>query len=398
MARRSTNEFPFTDNRLEAITPPQRGETIWYDRGGSESRPHLALRVTSGGSRTFIIYRRVRGRPQKVRIGPLEEFTVKKARARADKINDRINSGEDPTPDRLGKRTLGAVFADYLEKHAKVSKKSWAQDQEVFDRYLQRHRNKPFGEIDDEWLRQLHHKVGRKAPIAANRLLSLLSAVFAEERRDEPNPCRGIRRYREVPRSRRLYDEELPRFVAAIDEYEAEGGNRTAADVLRVLFWTGQRRGNVFGMRWQDLDLGSGRWTIPGELFKNGQPHVARLPERGVEILRRRQEFANGREYVFPGRRGSSHVTDVRHAWRRVLELAGIDRDTIQLRDLRATFATLMAEGGENIKAIADALGHRDIATTQRYVRMAQQAVAQAVDRTAAAMEDIVRPKLKESA
>ena len=389
-------EFPFTDNRLEAIKLPERGDVLYYDRGGKESRPRLALRVTAGGSRTFVIYRRVRGRPRKIRIGPLAEFTVKKARREADKINHKINVGEDPTPDRLGKRTLGEVFADYLEKRAKIRKRTWRQDQQTFDRYLRRHRNKPFAEIDGEWLGKLHRKIGQRAPIAANRLLSLLSAMFKFERSSQPNPCRGIDRYWETERARRLTAEELPRFAAAVEQYESEGGNPTMADVLRTLLWTGQRSGNVRAMRWQDLDLDGATWTLPGEFFKNGRPHVAKLPNNIVEMLRGRRRFANGYAYVFPGKRGAPHVTYIRRAWLRVLELAAIDPKTIRVHDLRATFATLMAENNENIQAIAGQLGHRDIATTQRYVRLAQKAVAQAVDRTVAAMDEMIR--LKESA
>ena len=325
----------------------------------------------------------------------LGEVSVGEARARADELNAKVARGEDPAPDRLGRRTLGDVFSDYLEKHAKVCKRTWRQDEETYERSLRRHRNRPFDEINAEWLGRLHRRVGERTPIAANRLLAVLSAMFTFERgRGQPNPCRAVKQYPERERARRLTAEELPRFVAAIDEYEVQGGNPAMADVLRVLLWTGQRRGNVYAMRWEDLDLGGATWTIPGEFFKNGRPHVAVLPDNVVEMLRRRRRRSdNGQVYVFPGRRGSPHVMDVRKAWRRVLRLAEIDPKSIHIHDLRATFATLRAENNENIQTIADQLGHRNLATTQRYVRLARGAVRSAVGRTVAAMDDMIRPK-----
>lgn len=394
MAQAPRHRIPFTDDRLERFKP-DAAEVFLYDA----RKPGLVLRVAPSGVKTFVLYRRVRGRPRKYKIGRLGTYTVEQARAAVDELNSRINRGEDPTPDRVGPRTLGDVFADYMEKRAKVRKKSWPLDQDLYDRFLVQHKGKPFDEIDVAWVRQVHRRVGEKTPITANRLRALLSVVFTFERgRGAPNPVRDVEPYPETQRARRLTAEELPRFLAALDAFVAEGGSETMTDILRVLLLTGQRRGNVYAMRWADLDLKAGTWTIPGEFFKNGDPHVAVLPPGVVTLLGRRKVKAKS-AYVFPGRTKSApHVTDCSHAWRRVLELAGIDRKTIHLHDIRATFATLMAANRESTSTIAAQLGHRDIATTQRYVRLAQQEVRPAVGRTAAAIEAFAKRKRKEPA
>jgi integrase len=387
------NRIAFTDDRLTRTAPPARGEVFLYDT----KKPGLICRITAQGVKTFAMYRRVRGVPRKFKLGRLGAMTVEEARSKVDELSVRINKGEDPAPDRVGPRTLGDVFGDYLEKRAKVRKRTWGHDVYLYEKYLQASKAKRFEEVDVAWVRQVHRRVGATTPITANRLLALLSVLFTFERgRNASNPCRDVERYPERQRARRLTAEELPRFVAALDKLVDEGGTQTMADLLRVLLSTGQRRGNVYAMRWADLDLKSGTWTIPGEVFKNGQPHVAMLPPNIVTLLQRRRFAAKG-EYVFPGRRsGAPHVIDCTGAWRHALRLAGIDRKTIRLHDLRATFATLMAENKENLQTIAAQLGHRDIGTTQRYVRLAQEAVRSAVDRTAAAMDEMAR--VKESA
>jgi integrase len=382
------HHLSFTDDRLERWPAPPK-TVFLYDDG----QPGLVLRVTDKGAKTFLYYRRVKGKPRKIKIGRLGEVTVRQARKEAARIHGQVVEGADPRP-KVETRTLGDVFSDWLEKKAKVRKRTWEQDERLYNRRLRRFRNKPFDEIDADWLKRLHRIVGKRAPVGANRLVALVSALFSFERgRGAPNPCRDVPRFPERQRDRRLKAEEFPRFAQAIDQYVAEGGSETHADCIRVLLWTGQRRGNVFAMRWRDVSLGGRAWTIPGEFFKNGQPHVAKLPEYVVGVLeRRRAAAAKGAEYVFPGR-DTPHLVDVRKAWRRILEIAGIDRGTIRIHDLRATFATIMAEENENIQVIAGQLGHKSIATTQRYVRLAQRAVGSAVDRTAAAMEEMAKRK-----
>jgi integrase len=400
------HRFNFTEERLRRFTAPAEGEVYLFDA----KTTGLICRVWASGAKVFYLQRRFRGRPRKWRIGRFgetKEFTpggdviseIAAARAKASEMIAQIERGEDPRPDRLSMRaTLGDVFADWLEKKAKIEKKSWGQDSKIYASHLRRHASKVFDEIDRDWLGNLHRSITKKAPIAANRVLALMSVLHSHRNgRGAPNPCRDVPRNPEKHRARRLSAEELPRFVAAIDRYESGGGKlrRDHADILRVLLWTGQRRGNVFAMRWADLDLDSGAWTIPGEVFKNGQPHVAILPDVAVSVLRSRRDEAAS-EYVFPGRRSgakSQHVTDIRKAWRAVLADAGIDHRSIRLHDLRATFATIMAEQNENIQSIAGQLGHKSIATTQRYVRMAQKSVRLAVDRTTAAMDEMIRRK-----
>lgn len=401
-APKAERSFPFTDDRLDALTPPPSGELIVYDAGGKQSRPHLALRVTPGGAKTFIIYRRVRGTPKKVRLGPFRatdgtgELTVKQARAKADLANARITEGEDPTVDRSrDQMTLGEVFDWWLDSRGKVKKRTWQQDQETFDRHLKKHANKTFVELDADWLQALHTRISKSAPVAANRVLSLLSVLFTRYYgKGRTNPTREVERNPEKPKARSLSAEELSRFIAAIDAYEAEGGNADHADVLRVLLWTGQRRGNVFAMRWDDLDLGDGLWTIPAEVFKNGKVHVASLSGPALDVLRRRRTEQGESPYVFPGRRrNAEHVTDIRHAFWRVLALAGIEKGTFRIHDIRATFATMMAKNRETMEAIAGQLGHRDLSTTKRYIELAKRDVSDAVGRTTDAMLRLAQRK-----
>lgn len=375
-----TERIKLTWSRVISIEPPKRGDRLVYDT----IEPRLCVRVTKTGKRSYYLYRRIHGRVRKVRIDSVENITLDQARKVVQQMNGRIAEGKPPLEDRRKDRTFGEVFADYMENHAKPKKRSWRDDQGLYDRNIKKaFARAKLDELDMDRIRALHAEVGKRAPVSANRTLSLISKVFTYARgRNAPNPCRDVERFNEYERKRRLTPDELPRFLRALDQYEAETGDDTGADLIRTLLFTGQRRDNVRRMRWDQLDLEARTWMIPGTCFKNKQAHIAALPEILVSTLKARQLRYGWKDYVFPGKGGKSFRLDPYKAWHRILAIADIDRTSVRMHDLRATLATLMAENGETLEAIARQMGHRSYQTTRRYMRLGQNAVRSAVDRT----------------
>jgi len=98
---------------------------------------------------------------------------------------------------------------------------------------------------------------------------------------------------------------ELGELLRAMDGYKGGPVVRAALRLVPILF---QRPGNLRAMRWDDLDLERGLWSIPSEDMKrtkaqkvNGQPHVCPIPRQAVELLRELHHLTGGGEWVFPG-------------------------------------------------------------------------------------------------
>lgn len=424
MGSRSDNTFKFTKDALAALPVPtaEEGTAIYFD---SDCRG-LVVRVWPGGSKTFAFYGRIGKKVVRAAIGSVEEYPVARARAaaahiRADKEAGRMTKleelraaeAEDTGP------TLRVVFAQYIRSEARGKLRTWRELVLAFRKHVKPHARVPMSTVDKEWLRGLHRRITNAgSPGAANRVLSLMSAVLAFHLGDdEPNPAAAVKRNPETERHRTLTEEEELKFLKAVDAYEAEPAGvpgskpldkdkfaakqataqvakRTAADVLRLLYWTGQRAGNVRAMEWAAVDLEARTWTVAARHFKGGKPHVAALPEEAVAILKRRKAAAKpDAVYVFPagnGKNADGHFMNYHNAFHRVKELAGIDTtkglhkdDTLRAHDLRAGLATSMANVGENAFAIQRQLGHRNIKTTMRYVRQSITDVQAAVDRLA---------------
>ncbi len=406
---------PFTDYTLHRVAPPSSGEVVIPD----PNQPGLILRVTPNGVRTFTLRKRVGHRVLKIKLGRMPGMTVKAARTLAREKLTVIDRGDDPRRDRTKGETLGDVWTDYYAKRIKGKRRTADKMKAAFDHHLGRAVREPFSEfMRADKLQALHARIGRKSPIAANRVIALLSAVHSFKMgKSAPNPCKDVERFPEHERDRALTREELPRFLAALEAYRRDycvikstkRGHREAgtprenllaqADAIEVLLFTGQRAGNVLGMKFSDLDLNARHWRIAAEHFKNGRPHVAVLPPQVAELLKRRREKAQeGAVYVFPTSDGSAPIPDVKRAWRRVLKLAEIDPESIRLHDLRGTAASMLIESGAAAPIVGRQLGHKSQQTTQRYMsRFGIDPIAEAVDKASEYMRGLGAKKNEES-
>jgi len=110
------------------------------------------------------------------------------------------------------------------------------------------------------------------------------------------SPCEGVlARSMEAPRDRVLDDRELRLVWRAADTL---GWPFDA--IVRLLVLTGQRRGEVVGMAWTELDLEKKLWSLPALRTKNKRAHVLPLSLLAVDILSALPRIENGGGLVFP--------------------------------------------------------------------------------------------------
>jgi integrase len=128
----------------------------------------------------------------------------------------------------------------------------------------------------------LHRKITKGgATYRANRAVSVLSKMFALAIRWKmrpDNPAQGIERNQEVKRQRSLSIKEVLRLTKALDAHH----DQQAANIIKLLLFTGARRGEVHGARWDQLDLERGVWTKPGSTTKQKTEHRAPLSAPAV--------------------------------------------------------------------------------------------------------------------
>lgn len=318
----------------------------------------FGLRLRAGGRRTWVAVYRIGARVRRVSIGDASAVAPDTAREMARAILAQADLGRDAQAEKIEERaraavTLGAVADTYLLRAGTRQKpRSLAET----GRYLRRSwaalHGLPLHRIERRQVAvRLAELATESGPVAANRARAALSALFSWAMREglaEHNPVVGTNRpAAESARDRVLSTAELAALWPA-----AEGPGDFNA-IVRLLLLTGQRREEVAAMRWTELDLDRGIWTLPRERTKNRRPHDVPLVAQVTAILAglpRRE----GRELVFgEGRGGFSGWSQAKARLDARSGVAGW-----RIHDLRRTCVTGMAEIGIRPHVIEAVVNH----------------------------------------
>jgi integrase len=376
--------IPFTQNSLHKLLGTTGKREVIHD----PQNKGLRCELREGGSMAFYIFARVPGgRVVRYRIGAFPQVTVDEARKQAQHVFSELATGNDVAAVRREERaelTFGELFNTVWIPHAKQHKKTWDEDERQYKQHLTGWQNRQLSTITRTEVKALHVRIGESSGVySANRLLALIRAVLNHAIKEElftnANPAAGIPKFKEQSRDRFLQPDELPRFLAAVNEEP----NPTIRDFFLMLLFTGARKENVASMRWCDISYELETWRIPET--KQGKVHFAPLSKPALEILHARQLLKLNSQFVFPANSKSGHLMDPMKPWNRVLERAGIT-NRLRLHDLRRTFGSYQALSGASLAIIGKTLGHSRQETTAVYARLTDGAVKQSVDTAVASM------------
>ena len=371
----------FTKAVITAMVAPETGRTYLHDA----KEAGLVLMVTAAGRKTFQLYKKHQGRPVRVTLGTWPETTVEQARKKCREAKVELAEGRNPNDALRQERealTFAGLFDLYLERHAKVRKRTWREDETYYRRHLApRLGKKKLAGITRADVAAIHARIGKERPTHANRVLALISSIFGRAIEfglwDQLNPCIGIRRFPEQSRDRFLSGDELRRFFEALEQEP----NDTARDFFSVALLTGARRANVLEMKWADIDLDAATWRIGRT--KNGTPQTVALVEPVVELLRERRRQATS-VFVFPGKGATGHLVEPKKSWARICKAAGIEG--ARIHDLRRTMGSWQAKTGASLPIIGKSLNHKNQTTTAIYARLDLDPVRSAMEKASAAM------------
>jgi integrase len=220
----------------------------------------------------------------------------------------------------------------------------------------------------DEYISQraVTHK-----PATVNRDIAVLRHMFRKAMswgKALSNPAAHVKPLRaDNRRLRYLSQEEMTRLLDVADE--------TLRPVLITALYTGLRRGELFSLTWQDVDLKHG--VVRVVQTKSGERREIPLSDTLRDtLLTLPRRLAS--DYVFPGKTGHGLV-DIRKRFHRALKEAGIEG--FVFHDLRHTFASHLVMAGVDLMTVKEFLGHADIKMTMRYAHLAPDYKRAAISR-----------------
>ncbi len=367
----------FTQKGLENLLPRDKPYIVRDDeiRG-------LVVKVYPTGARTFFLNVKVGLTSEMFKLGIWPDLNVAMVREKAKKMRADLAMGKNPKDEKKEGVTLGELFSVYMERHGSA-KKSSGNDRHSFEKYLKPWANYRLVDITRAKVEGLHKNIGKETPVQANRVLALLSTMFSKAiiwgYLKTDNPCRGVKKFREVSRDRFLSGEELGRFFEALDLTE----NPAFKDFILLSLFTGARKSNVLSMRWRDIDFERNVWKIPGELSKNGDPMQIPLGPDVLEILRKRRAETSS-VFVLPGPGAKGHYMEPKRAWGTLLKRAKLE--DLRIHDLRRSMGSWMTIGGTSLPIVGKALGHKTSQATSIYARLNLDPVRAAMDQAVEAM------------
>ena len=378
----TTEIINFTKENVANLPLVDKGRKLYRDI----REKYLFLFVTSK-NKTFYFYKKYDGKPIQIKI---RTELIRLARDKVAEYNAMIAKGIDPVEEKkrvkaelMDEVTLDELFKLYVSDK-RDEKKTIKNDISNFKVHLKCFENMNIKSIKYENIYRLHKKMINK-PYAANRVLSLLSAIYnygkSTLKIDITNPCKGIKKHKEYSKQRILSKSELKRYLKVCDKWKEFSDKILYSDILKVLLYTGQRRGNVLNMKFSSIDLEERKWLLIPEETKNSEYNIIPLVDEVYEILQRRyDEVGKDSIYVFPSPQNySKPMYDIKRQWRNFLEEAKISSFTIH--DVRRTAGSILLMNTGNLKLVQKFLGHKDITTTARvYAHIWESKMSDAVN------------------
>ena len=157
--------------------------------------------------------------------------------------------------------------------------------------------------------------------------------------------------------------------VEQLTSFLREAKESGVFELYYIELTTGLRRGELLGLKWEDIDLTQGSLRVQRQVARiNGEVIEAPLKTKNayrtlplstdaVDVLREQRKKNGSSSYVFPSPTGGPISPDsVLHMLHRVLKRAGLSQ--VRFHDLRHTFATLALQNAVDIKTVSGMLGH----------------------------------------
>ncbi len=288
---------------VQSIQPIDRDLFVWDV--GDRSIKGFGLKVTKAGKKQFVFQYRLGGRGHPTRrltIGePSESLNVTRARDLAQDLRAQVQQGIDPVYERKqaiqarrdaeleaasSDGTFEKVLKQYIVQHVRPNLKSAGEVERILNKeFLPDWQYKKVADIKRRDVKAVIDRIAaRGSRYQANAALDAIRPVFKHAISDEwidKNPAIGIiRPVKAKSRDHVLSDDDLKAIWNACESLDFPYG-----EMVRLFILTAQRRSEVAGMAWAELDLDNGLWEIPSERAKNKKSHTVHLCPQAVEII-----------------------------------------------------------------------------------------------------------------
>ena len=410
--------FKFTKAKLHELPPAPHGKQVEYHDSQVKG---LRVRVGSSGLKVFCVVRKVKGKFFRTALGRFPEITVDQARTAALETLGGIGlTGRNPNTVKRENEAADVILRDAMELYIKT--RGHRLKENTANQYRRLLNN-----FSGDWLGQPLANISRDSVFNRHKAITDGTAWFGEDRstlrsgvgcgskaqadlwgralrailnfaHDHYRNEQGLKLLPEPPtvvlstkrqwhglarKNTRIRNHELGRWLSAVEMVRTESLEWrddhavSVCDALDMALFTGLRRGEVFGLEWDRVNLNGGYFWI--DKTKNGDPLELPITSTLQVIFERRLKFrVDNNPYVFPAARGGL-ITDPRKVIAKIISKTISDKDSekkeinFTCHDARRTFATLAELSGVGTYILKRLMNHRSgrtSDTTQGYISL----------------------------
>ena len=382
MGKQAARKIRLTDANAGKFKPEESEYTVWDTK-----TPGLGVRVKPSGYRVWVYHESTSGRPRRHSLGPVSLKVVEDVRRECLKLQVERENGNssDTSPDVPGKVKI-PDFDEFVAGEWKAARYDRMKpstrkgvDSALKTQLLPKFGKLPLSRITRSRISRWFDGYSRSAPGGANKALDNLSGILNHAivcGHIPVNPTRDIRRNPKRKMTRFLSGEEIRRLHATLDAHVAEcPADGPKADIIRLLLFTGCRRGEIQGLQWSEV----GKNVLELTDSKTGPRTVFLSPDAKAVIDRQPRKDSS---WVFPSPFDSeTHCSEeyVGVLWRMVRKRIGIE--DVRLHDLRHSVASQAVLKGVPLPVVARLLGHSQLSMTLRYAHVAEREIEAAAER-----------------
>jgi integrase len=340
--------------------------------------------------RLYKVVIRQNGKRKTKIVTNLELANEIETKLKTEKTRDEYDLSDPPAAPHLDE--VWQKFLPWAEEH----KKSWRTD----DYYYRKHLAPIFGDktlnqISPFDLEKLMLKMKKRknqhgkpySDATIKHQIVLLSRLYSVAEMwglySGPNPCKKVKKPTlNNQKTEHLSNEELSR----LNDTLATWPDKMSVTFIRFAMFTGFRRGELFKLKWQNVDLERKTATLVDP--KGNKDQIIPLSNEAVNVLHEiPREYDT--PYIFYGKNGQQR-TNFKGPWDRIKKAAELP-DDFRLHGLRHNFASTLVSNGVPLYTVQKLLCHKDAKTTSRYAHLADQTLRDAV----AISDELFRPKKK---
>ena len=314
------------------------------------------------------------------RLGTLKELTLTQARkvASAKKVEHAQTAKRAPEPQTNGDITLDAFMTDHYFPYAKIHKRSWIRDDQLYRiRIKEKFGDAKLSAITRYQVQQFQTELAGKqlSPATQDHHIKLLRRVFnlaVQWEFLEKNVLTGIKLLLVDNELHDVADDaQLQRLVEVLRTDE----NRPVCNILMFLLSTGARLNEALQATWKEVDLEKGLWTIPAPKSKSKRARTVPLNDSAMFVLAEAGKLTKF-EAIFANPQTGKPFTTITRVWYRLRKAAGISK--MRIHSYRHQFASLLVSSGRSLFDVQVLLGHSDPRVSQRYAKLSVQALKEA--------------------